>query len=54
VFEWNALHHSNPERFCVDIDGVLCRDPTEAENDDGESYLEFLPGWMRRYGPTDG
>ena len=44
VFEWNTLHHSNLENFCVDIDGVLCRDPTEAENDDGENYLEFLSG----------
>jgi orotate phosphoribosyltransferase len=26
----------------VDIDGILCRDPTPEENDDGERYREFL------------
>lgn len=42
VFEWNLLHHSQLGDFCVDIDGVLCRDPTPEENDDGENYREFL------------
>ena len=42
VFEWNVLHHTQLENFCVDIDGVLCRDPTAEENDDGENYREFL------------
>lgn len=44
VFEWNLLHHPMLENFCVDIDGVLCRDPTREENDDGENYLEFVSG----------
>jgi orotate phosphoribosyltransferase len=42
VFEWNVMHHSILNSACVDIDGVLCRDPTRAENDDGERYREFL------------
>ncbi|WP_418284995.1 phosphoribosyltransferase family protein [Halorubrum sp. DTA46] len=42
VFEWNLFHHPALENACVDIDGVLCRDPTPAENDDGENYREFL------------
>ncbi len=42
VFEWNVLHHPELENFCVDIDGVLCRDPTPEENDDGENYREFI------------
>lgn len=42
VFEWNLLHHPVLKSACVDIDGVLCRDPTPAENDDGEQYREFL------------
>jgi len=42
VFEWNILHHTRLDEFCVDIDGVLCRDPTPEENDDGENYREFL------------
>jgi uncharacterized HAD superfamily protein len=42
LFEWNALHHEGLGNFCVDIDGVLCRDPTRAENDDGPAYARFL------------
>lgn len=42
VFEWNVLHHPVLNDACVDIDGVLCRDPTPAENDDGRKYREFL------------
>ncbi|MBK1634219.1 phosphoribosyltransferase [Rhodovulum adriaticum] len=42
LFEWNALHHEGMSNFCVDIDGVLCRDPTRAENDDGDCYAAFL------------
>lgn len=42
VFEWNIFHHKVLENACVDIDGVLCVDPTNEENDDGENYLNFL------------
>jgi uncharacterized HAD superfamily protein/adenine/guanine phosphoribosyltransferase-like PRPP-binding protein len=43
VFSWNIMHR--PEilaRTCVDIDGVLCPDPHDHQNDDGPRYLEFL------------
>lgn len=42
VFEWNIMHHPRLKNWCVDIDGVLCRDPTTEENDDGERYREFI------------
>jgi uncharacterized HAD superfamily protein len=42
VFEWNIMHHNLLEKCCVDIDGVLCKDPTEEENDDGVRYERFL------------
>jgi uncharacterized HAD superfamily protein/adenine/guanine phosphoribosyltransferase-like PRPP-binding protein len=42
VFEWNIFHRKLLASACVDIDGVLCLDPTEEQNDDGEKYLEFL------------
>ncbi len=42
VFEWNIYHHNILARSCVDIDGVLCKDPTEGQNDDGEKYQDFL------------
>ena len=42
VFSWNLLNCSTAKSFCVDLDGVLCEDPTEAQNDDGPRYLEFI------------
>lgn len=42
VFSWNLMSHSVLGRACVDIDGVLCVDPTSGENDDGPRYREFL------------
>ncbi|MEW6629410.1 MAG: phosphoribosyltransferase [Pseudomonadota bacterium] len=42
MFQWNFMHHMFLEQCCVDIDGVLCLDPTEEENDDGPVYEKFL------------
>ena len=42
VFQWNIMHHHIISESCVDIDGVLCRDPLPEENDDGERYQQFL------------
>ena len=42
IFQWNYLNHNILSKCCVDIDGVLCVDPTEEENDDGEKYKQFL------------
>ena len=53
VFEWNLMHHPLLERFCVDIDGVLCRDPTDEENDDGERYREFVESVSPRVIPSE-
>ncbi|HSC52254.1 MAG TPA: phosphoribosyltransferase family protein [Phnomibacter sp.] len=41
-FQWNILNHPSLEKACFDIDGVLCVDPTEDVNDDGEKYIEFI------------
>lgn len=50
VFEWNVMHHPILEEACIDIDGVLCVDPTKEENDDGPAYQRFLreasPLWV--------
>ncbi len=42
VFEWNLFHSIHLSNACVDIDGVLCRDPLPSENDDGPEYAKFL------------
>lgn len=41
-FQWNILNHVVLQKSCFDIDGVLCVDPSEDENDDGEKYIDFL------------
>lgn len=41
-FQWNIFNHTTLEKACFDIDGVLCKDPTDAQNDDGPKYISFL------------
>ena len=52
VFQWNVMHHRVLGETCVDIDGILCVDPTSAENDDGPSYLRFLQTSAPLHRPT--
>jgi orotate phosphoribosyltransferase len=42
IFEWNLYHSKTFSESCVDLDGVLCRDPTSRENDDGLRYENFI------------
>jgi len=42
MFEWNIFQRKDLEYACVDIDGVLCIDPTNEQNDDGDRYVDFL------------
>jgi uncharacterized HAD superfamily protein len=42
VFAWNWTKHIRLPRWGFDFDGVLCRDNTSAENDDGPRYAKFL------------
>lgn len=39
-------------RACLDIDGVLCLDPTKDENDDGARYEAFLSSARPHLVPT--
>jgi uncharacterized HAD superfamily protein/hypoxanthine phosphoribosyltransferase len=52
IFQWNFMHHVALAHACVDIDGVLCHDPAEAENDDGTAYVEFLTSARPLYAMT--
>ncbi len=51
VFAWNFMHHELLSWACVDLDGVLCRDPSPEENDDGERYAQFLRDVEPRFRP---
>jgi orotate phosphoribosyltransferase len=55
VFEWNLMHSTVLANCCMDIDGVLCLDPTDQENDDGaryERFLRFTPALMLPTSPV--
>lgn len=52
IFQWNILHSHILSKSCVDIDGVLCLDPLDHENDDGVAYERFLLNAARKYSPT--
>lgn len=52
IFQWNLFHHGYLTQSCMDIDGVLCRDPTPEENDDGEKYHKFLISAEPRFIPS--
>lgn len=53
IFEWNFMHHPSFLRdAAVDIDGVLCHDPSTRENDDSDRYIEFLNTARRLYIPS--
>jgi orotate phosphoribosyltransferase len=52
MFQWNFMHHARLDSACVDIDGVLCRDPLEHENDDGPNYERFLATAQPLHLPT--
>lgn len=40
--QWNLMHHAVLSNACVDMDGVLCRNPELHEDDDGKAYRTFL------------
>lgn len=52
IFEWNFMHHHILKEACVDIDGVLCIDPSQEENDDGDKYIHFIRNAKPKYIPT--
>lgn len=51
-FAWNLWKHARLGRWAFDFDGVLCRDPTRQENDDGPRYLDFLRNAEPLFLPT--
>ncbi|MBZ9659786.1 phosphoribosyltransferase [Mesorhizobium sp. ESP-6-4] len=52
AFQWNMMKHIRLDRWCFDFDGVLCRDPTKEENDDGPAYEKFLANAEPLFLPT--
>jgi uncharacterized HAD superfamily protein len=52
LFQWNMMRHPLLDECCFDIDGVLCVDPSEAQNDDGDAYIAFLLNAPPLYTPS--
>lgn len=52
VFEWNVMHRVEARDYCLDLDGVLCIDPSESENDDGPRYQRFVAQALPLVRPT--
>ncbi|MEE9355859.1 MAG: phosphoribosyltransferase family protein [Methylococcaceae bacterium] len=50
IFEWNLMSSWFLKETCCDIDGVLCMDPTDIQNDDGNNYIDFLKNVKPLYG----
>ncbi len=51
MFQWNYLNHINIQNSCFDMDGVLCEDPIEEQNDDGENYIDFIKNAKAKFIP---
>ena len=51
-FEWNFLHNWFLQYCCMDIDGVICEDPSRLQNDDGKNYRVFLETARPKLLPT--
>ena len=52
MFEWNIMHNPRLGKCCIDIDGVICRNPSKDENDDGPRYARFLESCEPLFLPT--
>ena len=52
IFQWNYMYHDATRNACYDMDGVLCIDPTEEENDDGKNYINFIKNARPLYLPN--
>ena len=52
MYEWNFLHNYHTQFLCTDFDGVLCVDPNQGQDDDGETYRKFITTAAPLYLPT--
>lgn len=52
LFEWGIYHNNIIHKTCLDLDGVICKDPLPEDNDDGEKYLNFIRNAEPKFIPT--
>jgi len=51
LFTWGFMNCDLLKIACVDMDGVLCVNPTNNQNDDGPRYKDFLINTSQIYRP---
>lgn len=51
IFEWNILNSWIYSISCTDLDGILCNNPSDEDNDDGEKYLQFVKNVSPKFIP---
>lgn len=51
TFAWGFMNCDLLKSACVDMDGVLCVNPTNHQNDDGPRYKDFLINTLQIYRP---
>ncbi len=51
TFSWGFMNCDLLKTACVDMDGVLCVNPTNHQNDDGPRYKDFLINTLQIYRP---
>jgi len=51
TFSWGFMNCDLLKMACVDMDGVLCVNPTNHQNDDGPRYQDFLINTPQIYRP---
>jgi len=51
LFSWGFMNCDLLKIACVDMDGVLCSNPTNNQNDDGPRYRDFVINTSQIYRP---
>ncbi|MBA7492406.1 hypothetical protein ES702_02956 [subsurface metagenome] len=51
LFSWGFMNCDLLKIACIDMDGVLCVNPTNNQNDDGPRYKDFLINTTQIYRP---
>jgi hypoxanthine phosphoribosyltransferase len=51
LLEWNVFNSAFLRCMALDFDGILCENPEVWQDDDGDSYLEFIKNAKPKYLP---
>lgn len=52
LFEWGLFHNNIISKTCFDLDGVICEDPKNEDNDDGPLYINHITNARPKFLPS--